>query len=256
MPCDSENTLPDRQSQSSLLTVDAMLRIKEARDGAGSILSDDGDLGSVCGGLQSPVTASVLETSPRDPPRDSLHESVVTRTRAQLTFLLHMLLEAECLDWAGVLAIVLRDVMALIRITSSAKNTSEDTGARLYHGFQKLSEACPQYTQFLASVKPHILGLAPVSPPSVISGGSGYGFPEQVAAMSPPALARSMSDPGSGGETSASERLRRDSEAEHEARMAKSVTPSPVQRGPEAVNDEVREVSEEEEEDDTGCVLM
>ena len=162
----SENTgRPERHSQSSLLTVDAMLRIKEAGAGGGSVLSDDGELGSVCGGLQSPSVEA------RDPPRDSLRDSVVTRTQAQLTYLLHMLLEAECLDWAGVLAIVLRDVMALIRITNTAKSSSEDTGARLYHGLQSLVEACPQYSQFLTSVRPHILGLAPVSPASGPPGG-------------------------------------------------------------------------------------
>ena len=193
----SENTRPERVSQSSLLTVDAMLRIKEARE-AGSVLSDDGDLGSVCGGLQSPT---VVETSPRDPPRDSLRDGLVTRTRAQLTYLLHMLLEAECLDWAGVLAIILRDVMALIRITNSAKNSSGDTGARLYHGFQKLGDACPQYSQFLTSVRPHILGLAPVSPASVTSGGKTETLARTVT---PPSLSRSMSDPGSGGEASSS----------------------------------------------------
>ena len=256
----SENTRPERHSQSSLLTVDAMLRIKEA--GAGSVLSDDGDLGSVCGGLQSPT----VETSPRDLPRDNLRDSLVTRTQAQLTYLLHMLLEAECLDWAGVLAIVLRDVMALIRITNSAKNSSEDTGARLYHGFQKLGEACPQYSQFLASVRPHVLGLAPVSPASGCSGGkleAPVRAVTSVTSVTPPSLSRSMSDPGAGGEAEVTEaRLRRDSEAGAEAaRSVKSGTPSPGQRRTEAgtdeANQEVREVNEEEEEeDDTGCVLM
>ena len=239
---------PERHSQSSLLTVDAMLRIKEAGAG-GSVLSDDGDLGSVCGGLQSPG----VET--RDPPRASvLRDSVVTRTQAQLTYLLHLLLEAECLDWAGVLAIVLRDVMALIRITNSAKSSSEDTGTRLYRGLESLGEACPQYSQFLASVRPHILGLAPVSP---ASGTPGVKTVTSVTSGSPPSLSRAMSDPGAGAEAVVSEaRLRRDSE-----RSAKSGTPSPGQRrteaDTEAASQEVREVREEEgEEDDTGCVLM
>ena len=256
----SENTRPERHSQSSLLTVDAMLRIKEA--GAGSVLSDDGDLGSVCGGLQSPT----VETSPRDLPRDSPRDSLVTRTQAQLTYLLHMLLEAECLDWAGVLAIVLRDVMALIRITNSATNSSEDTGARLYHGFQKLGEACPLYSQFLASVRPHVLGLAPLSPASGTSGGkveASVRAATSVTSGSPPSLSRSMSDPGAGSEAEVTEatRVRRDSELGAEAAWSvKSGTPSPGQRRTEAgtyeANQEVREVTEEEEEDDTGCVLM
>ena len=250
----SENTRPERISQTSLLTVDAMLRIKEARE-AGSVVSDDGDLGSVCGGLQSPT---VVETSPRDPPRDSLRSGLVTRTRAQLTYLLHMLLEAECLDWAGVLAIILRDVMALIRITNSAKNSSGDTSSRLYQGLQKLGDAYPQYSQFLTSVRPHILGLAPVSP--VTSGGK---TEASVRAVTPPSLSRSLSDPGSGGEAPSPEaRVRRDSETAAEAaRTVKSGTPSPGQRRTETVTDEVkqdvREVNDQEnEEDDTGCILM
>ena len=60
----------DRQSQSSLLTVEAMLRIKESKQQGGSALSDEADIGSV----------------------------------------------SECLDWAGCLANVLQDTMALVRI--------------------------------------------------------------------------------------------------------------------------------------------
>ena len=108
----------DRQSQSSLLTVEAMLRIKESKQQGGSALSDEADLGSVSG-LQSPVTPGPPDTAPRDAGagvRDRHRDTVVTRTQAKLTYLLHLLLEAECLDWAGCLAIVLQDTMALVRI--------------------------------------------------------------------------------------------------------------------------------------------
>ena len=83
-----------------------------------------------------------------------------------------------------------------------------------------------------------------------------------VTSGSPPSLSRSMSDPGAGGDAEVTEtRVRRDSEAGAEAaRSVKSGTPSPGQRRTEAgtdeANQEVREVTEEEEEDDTGCVLM
>ena len=147
----------DRQSQSSLLTVEAMLRIKESKQQGGSALSDEADLGSVSG-LQSPVTPGPPDTAPRDAGagvRDRHRDTVVTRTQAKLTYLLHLLLEAECLDWAGCLAIVLQDTMALVRIVNTAKSGPEETSARLYHGFQKLADTCPQYNQLISSVREH-----------------------------------------------------------------------------------------------------
>ena len=69
-----------------------------------SVVSDDQDLGSVSGGVTSP--SSVHHMSSRHVSRDS--SGHVSRSQAQLTYLLHMLLEAECLDWACVLATVLQ----------------------------------------------------------------------------------------------------------------------------------------------------
>lgn len=222
---------PDRQSQSSLLTVEAMLRIKEGHGHVGSIASDEGDLGSVSG-IQSPVTAT-----PRDTASDS---GAVTRAEAQLTFLLHLLLEAECLDWAGCLAVVLRDVMAIIRIISMARASSEDSEARLQQGLQALCDSLSQYSHFLGSVRPHITGLsqpppASLSPPSL---------------SSQPQLSRSLSDPG----TERIEQAARREAAEREAERPRAVTPSPGQ-GQELAKPR-QEEEEEEEEDDAGCRVM
>ena len=62
---------------------------------------------------------------------------------------------SECLDWAGCLAIVLQDTMALVRIVNTAKSDPEGTSARLYHGLQKLADTCPQYNQLISSVREH-----------------------------------------------------------------------------------------------------
>ena len=85
----------------------------------------------------------------------------------------------------------------------------------------------------------------------------------KTESATPPSLSWSMSDPGSGGEASSPEvRVRRESEAGAEAaRTVKSGTPSPGQRRAEAVtveaHQDVREVNDQEnEEDDTGCILM
>ena len=218
---------PDRQSQSSLLTVEAMLRIKEGHGHIGSIASDEGDLGSVSG-VQSPVAAT---------PRDTGSEiGTVSRAEAQLTFLLHLLLEAECLDWASCVAVVLRDVMAIIRIISSARAGSEETGARLQVGVSALAEELPQYSQFLAAVRPHMTGLT--SPPASVS-------PAQ------PQLARSMSDPGTEREADLQRR-----EAEREEEKPRAATPSPGLNLVKQETEVRQPQQEEEEEEDTGCRLM
>ena len=222
---------PDRQSQSSLLTVEAMLRIKEGHGHVGSIASEEGDLGSISG-----VQSTVANT-----PRDSGSEAgTVSRSEAQLTYLLHLLLEAECLDWASCVAVVLMDVMAIIRIISAARASSDDTGARLHQGLQKVCSDLTQYSHFLAAIKPHMAGMT-VSPASV---------PTAELSQRPVMLSRSLSDPGAEGDT---EPVRK--EIETEVERPRAVTPSPGQTvdtetGPENTS------GQSESEEDAGCRLM
>ena len=99
----SQPVRPDAQSHTSLLTVDAMLRIKDG-GAAESCLSDCEELGSVCGAASPPCHSPRQEAG-----------TGVGKTEAQLTYLLHLTLEADCLEWAACLAILLMDVMAVIR---------------------------------------------------------------------------------------------------------------------------------------------
>jgi len=244
----SDSARPERHSQSSLLTVDAMLRIKEAQDG--SVLSDDADLGSVSG-LQSPIVATCQSDDTLSVPRvNNSRNNIVTKTEAKLTYLLHMLLEADCLDWAGCIALVLQDVMALIRIINSAKSNPDDTGARLFHGFQKLNDTYHQYVQFLMCLKPHMTCLAPslttsTTPPRLND--VSHLTRKSVSPASRPDLSRSMSDPGA---RDYEEVIDSNDNVNH-----KSKTPSPRLKK-DAVANIVKNENEAVDEEETGCIVM
>ena len=232
-----------------------MLRIKECQDGGGSVLSDEADLGSVSG-VQSPTVARVSQSAmdtPRDSDTSSRDNGHVSRTEAKMTYLLHMLLEAECLDWAGCLALVLQDVMALIRIINTARSSPEDTGARLYHGLKKLGDSYPQYNQFMTHIRPHLTNIAPslVSSPTLDTSRDStcdVSRGKSVSPVSRPELSRSMSDPGSGDKRDMV-RERRESE------RSVGAAPSPgVKNDASALNNSGDKY--DNEDDDSGCIIM
>ena len=70
------------------------------------------------------------------------------------------------MEWATCFAIILQDVMAIIRIVNAARSTSDsDTVvARLHQGFLQLnsfaSSSSPGYRTFLASIQPQVDSLA------------------------------------------------------------------------------------------------
>jgi len=226
---------PVRQSDLSLLseqTVDAMLRMRDRPLDQRSVRSDD--LGSVCG-VQSPTLASppTFPVTPKeaDPP---------PKAKAKLNYMLNLLLEAECLEWASCFAIILQDVMAIIRIVNAARSTSDsDTVvARLHQGFLQLnsfaSSSSPGYRTFLTSIQPQVDSLA-----SLVMGSEGeeqvgpemnvYG----VSTATPRSLSRSVSDPG--------EKVEVD-----RASLPRARTPSPGRE----------RVEGEEGGDESGCVVM
>merc|ERR1712142_1029506 len=159
-------TRPVRHSDLSLLsehTVDAMLRMRDSNRTLDqrSVLSDD--LGSVCG-VQSPTLSSPppLPYTPReaDPPR---------KAKAKLNYMLDLLLEAECLEWASCFAIILQDVMAIIRIVNAARSATDSNAVveRLHKGFLQLesfsSSNSPGYWRFLIGIQPQVGSLANLS---------------------------------------------------------------------------------------------
>ena len=231
----SSDIRPDRVSQSSLLTVEAMLRIKESGD---SVASDNEDVASICS--PTVTTAPPVTSVPRHAPsRDNGH---VSRGQAQLTYLLHTMLEAECLDWACVLAIVLGDTMALVRIISSARSSPE-LGARLYAGLTRLPDQCPQYSGLVTSIHPHLHHLAPTAPPLT----SDSAPPLANVTM----LSRSLSEPGQ-DVTMGVKRERKESD-----KVTAVVTEqnNDTSNG-DINNDDTEKIVKVEEEEEEGCVVM
>ena len=218
-------------------TVDAMLRVREAPMDSLSVMSEDHDMASICG-MQSPV-----QPSPPCPIEDRSNSETPPKSEVQLRYLLQILLEAGCLEWASLVATLLRDPMAVIRIVNAARSAPESTVLvrRLHEGFLQL-EVATGYRVFLASIQPQLRTLAKflqttpegaeLSP--VASEGAGGGASEKGG--SPPlrpALTRATSDPV------VAERSRTSSV------RTRTRTPSPV----------AEEKSSEGEEDQTGCVI-
>ena len=83
----------------------------------------------------------------------------------QLRYLLQILMEAGCLEWASVAALVLQDAMAIIRIVNAARSSSnaQIEVQRLYEGFQQLEDcskpAFAGYAHFINSIQPQIKTL-------------------------------------------------------------------------------------------------
>jgi len=225
---------PTRQSDLSLLseqTVDAMLRMRERHDDQRSIRSDD--LGSVCG-IQSPT----LTTSPSFPatPKEA---DPPPKAKAKLNYMLNLLLEAECLEWASCFAFILMDVMAIIRIVNAARSATDSNAVveRLHKGFLQLesfsSSNSPGYWRFLIGIQPQVGSLANyISSTKTDDNSDEPGEAVSHPSSTPRSLSRSVSDPG--------EKMHLEKTSQIRAR-----TPSPTQ---------TQEASESEQ--DSGCLIM
>jgi len=228
---------PVRHSDLSLLsehTVDAMLRMRDSNRTLDqrSVLSDD--LGSVCG-IQSPTLSSPppLPYTPReaDPPR---------KAKAKLNYMLNLLLEAECLEWASCFAIILQDVMAIIRIVNAARSAPDSSNVvdRLHQGFTQLTRFASTnstgYSIFFDTIQPQITSLASLSMDSGREEQAGQeveGY--RMTTSTPRSLSRSVSDPG--------EKVEVD-----RATLPRARTPSPGRDRMEGA----------ESADESGCVVM
>ena len=234
---------PDRQADLSLLseqTVDAMLRMRDRPLDQRSILSDDRDLASVCG-VQSPTL-----DSPPSFPETPKEADPPTKAKNKLTYMLNLLLEAECLEWASCFAIILMDVMAIIRIVNAARSTSDSAKvvARLHQGFLQLDSFAasysPGYRRFIESIQPQVVSLARYGQ---LSTGGEQARLDTAGAVGgittstprPRSLSRSVSDPG--------EKTEGD-----KASVQRTRTPSPGK--------ERRERDSLEGGEDSSCVLM
>ena len=186
-------------------TVDAMLRVRDQPMDRLSIMSEDHDMASICG-VQSPVLPSppslvdVVDRGSCDIP---------PKAEVQLRYLLQLLIEAGCLEWASVVATLLRDAMAIIRIVNAARSAPDAATVvqRLHDGFLQLDafSVTSGYRGFLASIQPQARSLAKFLFPS------GAGTEASTAAAAEEGevgegeagsqvrgLTRSVSDPGAG----------------------------------------------------------
>ena len=91
-------------------------------------------------------------------------------------------MEADCLDWALILALMLRDAMALLRLVNLARsalssnsngNVDVETVTRLRDGLLALSHwietDCPGYRPFIAAIHTQIGSLTKLIIPSKIA---------------------------------------------------------------------------------------
>jgi len=153
----SELSLPSLLSEQ---TVDAMLRVRDrqAPDQL-SVLSEDHDMTSMCG-----AASPVVDTPPWQ--LDFPSAEGPPKAEVQLRYMLQLLVEAGCLDWAAVAAAVLRDAMAIIRIVNAARSSPEagDVVAGLHHGFVQIENyaqtTCQGYRVFLNAIQPQLRSLS------------------------------------------------------------------------------------------------
>lgn len=98
------------------------------------------------------------------------------QSELELTYLLQIMLEAGCLEWALIIAVVLRDTLAVIRTvnTASMTDTPLDMVARMREGLSYLElwsdTECMGYKPFLRSIKGQITMLSKLveqTPPSL-----------------------------------------------------------------------------------------
>jgi len=151
-------------SEQSLLSeqaVDAMLRVRDRTEQL-SVLSEDGDVRSICD--ETPTSPTILDTPPL-PPELSASDSP-PRREVQLRYMLQLLVEAGCLEWAAAVSVVLRDAMAIIRIVNAARSSQDAAKivGRLHDGFNQLDAYAQQagsgYRTFLNSIQPQIRSLS------------------------------------------------------------------------------------------------
>ena len=146
------------------------LRISIAEDV--SLMSDD------LSSLQSPeeTAPTIMNDWPRPATSMSSHDldpvsKGPQKSETQLRYLLQMLLEANCLELAAVVSIVLKDALALIRIVNAARAPSSRTEVsanksvvrRLYRSLKSLeswaTNECQGYVSFFNAIQPQLNSL-------------------------------------------------------------------------------------------------
>lgn len=148
--CSAAGILPESDCSSIVSDLDSMNGRGNSEDA--SLLHYQPDLSLVCQEIanKGPETSEV-----------------------QLRYLLHVMTEASCFEWSVLIAIILRDPVALNKAFSAVMDPSmQDARIRVKNGLNALhlwSEAkCPGYASFLSAIKPNVRleGSLSVSIPS------------------------------------------------------------------------------------------
>ena len=213
-----------------------MLRVRERPPDTLSVMSEEHDMASVAS-IQSPT----LHSPPMLEPERASTE-IPAKAEVQLRYLLQLMLEAGCLEWAALVATVLRDAMAVIRIVNAARSASEAALVvrRLHCGFLQLEALPPSsgYRAFLTSIQPQLRSLATFLQASESTSQHSPVGSQRGSESLPPSQAQAL--PCTPSETVVSASLSRASST------ARTRSPSPSVLEEEEV---------EEEGDDAGCVL-
>lgn len=109
--------------------------------------------------LSADLEAITLELASRGPPQSEV----------QLRYLLQLLLEAGCLEWALLVSVVLRDTMAVVRVVNASQQIDlpNDTVQRLRTALASLdrwaNSECLGYKTFMLSIRNQVKALTRLS---------------------------------------------------------------------------------------------
>jgi len=87
------------------------------------------------------------------------------KSEVQLRYLLQLMMEANCLEIASLISVILKDALALIRIVNAVRSPPEDKTAvsRIYQNLKALEawaqSECHGYTPFFQAIQPQLNSL-------------------------------------------------------------------------------------------------
>ncbi|XP_069159265.1 guanine nucleotide exchange factor subunit Rich isoform X3 [Procambarus clarkii] len=170
-------------SLAQMVPQQALLLPQSPRVGdAVSIMSEEGtvygdDTSSICGDWspESGDPTRDLLSRPPDPPPQAVPRPP-PHAEVQLRYLLQVLLEAGCLEWSVVVAVVLRDALAVLRVVTLARASDIPAQVilRLTAGLQDLlhftNTECLGYQNFLGAIMSQVKVLERLASTRDLSG--------------------------------------------------------------------------------------
>ncbi|CAB4066315.1 RIC1 [Lepeophtheirus salmonis] len=155
-------------------TINAMLRPHSGYREDLSIASED--VSSIAGGIEDnsvleewankseSISKTVLSKNENFVQQD-VEKKGSPRSEVQLRYLLQIMMEANCLEIASLISVVLKDYLALIRIVNAARSPPNDKTvvSRLYQNLKAIEawaqSECHGYTPFFNRIQPQLNSL-------------------------------------------------------------------------------------------------